>query len=115
MSAEFARILKEETAILLSDMQQNGFFYCGELRFDPTTWDINNGRCDDFAEAVAARVEGAESVPATDGDVDLAHQVVVWNGKYYDAECHDGVQKLADLPMAKNVGRSRADVIASAQ
>ena len=112
---DFETVLVEETEALLSDMLQHGFFYLGELRFDPTTWDINNGRCDDFAEAVAARVAGAESVPASGFGADLAHQVVLFGGRFYDAECHGGVQNLMDLPIAKNSGRSRAEVVADQQ
>lgn len=104
-------VLVEETEALLSDMRQYGYFYRGELRFDPTTWDINNGRCDDFAEAVAARVTGAESVPTSAFGVDLAHQVILFGGRFYDAECHAGVTKLEDLPIARNCNRSRSDVI----
>lgn len=104
-------VLVEETESLLNDMRQRGFFYRGELRHDPTAWDINNGRCDDFAEAVAARVAGAESVPASGFDVDLAHQVVLFGGRFYDAECHAGVARLEDLPIARNRNRSREDVI----
>lgn len=106
-------VLVEETESLLNSMRQCGFFYRGKLRFDPTTWDINNGRCDDFAEAVAARVAGAESVPASAFGADLAHQVVLFGGLFYDAECHVGVARLEDLPIAKNCGRSREDVIAA--
>jgi hypothetical protein len=114
-TSDFETVLVEETEALLDDMRQRGFFYRGELRFDPTTWDINNGRCDDFAEAVAARTVGAESVPASGFGADLAHQVVLFGGRFYDAECHKGVQNLMDLPIAKNSGRLHADVIVEQQ
>jgi hypothetical protein len=39
----------------------------------------------------------------------------LFGGRFYDAECHKGVQNLMDLPIAKNSGRLHADVIVEQQ
>lgn len=108
---EFANILREETDAMLASMCRDGFFYRREIRHDATTWDINNGLCDEFAERIVARVSEAESVPATDSDVCLPHQVIAWRGRFYDAECHHGVERLSELPIAANRGLTRAEVL----
>lgn len=88
---------------------------------EPTTWDINNGLCEEFAEAVAAKVDGAECVPAydpelhpfrEDGGWTADHFVVQHKGRYYDCEAPDGTDHVRDLPLYRNRGKTRAEVLA---
>lgn len=87
---------------------------------EPTTWDINNGFCEDLAEIVAARIPGAEVVPAydpelhplrEDGGYDADHFVIVFEGRFYDCECPEGVNHVRDLPIYQNRGKTRAQVL----
>lgn len=153
-----ARVLHEETKRLLAEMRREGF-WCNDsghkLRHDPTTYDINCGRCEDFADAVAQRVPGAEAnwahdpelhpfdedcsecgkpafvvspqehhhgtLESIDHDADADHKalvgwepdhcVVEYQGRFYDAECHEGVDRVRDLPVYKNRGKSRIQVL----
>jgi hypothetical protein len=119
-------VLREETERLLTHLRLEGFWYGHKdrrRRHDATTWDINCGYCEDFADAVAAQVPGAEAVwaydpelhpPMFDNDPESwlpDHCVVLYEGRYYDAECHEGVDRVRDLPIYKNAGKSRAQVI----
>ena len=87
---------------LLDSMRANGFWYNDELRHDATTWDINNGLCEDFGETVIEHVPDAECDWADallDDDDAPAHYVVIWHDRYYDAECVEGVDNVRDLPI----------------
>lgn len=118
----FSRIMAEETAEALDWIRSYPPAYLGNR--PPTTWDINNGFCEDFAEAVAARVPDAEAVPAydpelhpsrEDGGWNLDHFVILWRGRFYDAECHEGVECVKDLPLYRNRGKTRAQVLCQNQ
>ncbi len=133
-------------------MRRYGFWFNGEHRHDPTTWDINCGGCEDFANAVAGRIPGAVAVDAYDPELHpfrencdicgspafvVSHQehhhgvpgnidyisdadhkafigwdsdrcIIKFQGRFYDAECHEGVDCVRDLPIYKNQGKSRA-------
>jgi hypothetical protein len=96
---ELRRILDQVTEEILGQMRE-GFYYKGEFRFDPIVWDINNGYCEDWAERAAEllRERGQRAFTAwIDPDVD--HCVLVYNGKFYDADCPDGVDRWSQLPM----------------
>lgn len=129
---EFRKILQEETDRLLQQMAVNGFWSGDDQRYllyCPTTWDINNGECETWAEAVAERVPDTEiiwldAVPdwagqyVVDNEIKIsdifelpAHCVIFYRKKYYDAECLDGVSDWTQLPIVQNKGQSREDVL----
>jgi hypothetical protein len=161
------KILREETKSFLTRMRTDGFYTndgssvwrAGKKRHDATTWDINCGSCEDFADAVvdcfSKSFPGADATWAHDpelhpfdencqvcdkpafvvspqehhhgspGNIDHAadknhdafvgwepdHCVVEYRGKFYDAECHEGVDRVRDLPIYKNRGKTRTQVI----
>jgi hypothetical protein len=92
--AEFRRILEQVTEELLSRMRRSGFYYEGVLRYDPLVWDINNGRCEEWASLAADRIP--DSFPVW---MDEQHCVLAYNGRFYDADCIDGEDDYQDLPM----------------
>lgn len=118
--------LREVTATMLQELRAQPPEYLPAYLQgkEPHPWDINNGRCEEFAEAVAARVPGAEAIPAydpefhparDDGGWDCDHFVVEFAGRFYDAECHSGVERVRDLPIYRNRGRSRSEVICATE
>jgi len=119
---EFKKVLREETDRLLQQMAVSGFWSGDDQRYllyCPTTWDINNGECETWAEAVAERVanvgvvwlddEFSSSIPPYEEPP--AHCVVHFQGKYYDAECFDGVTDWRQLPIVQNKGLTREAVL----
>lgn len=73
-------------------------------------WDINDGRCDDFAERLHARLlkettrTSVEIVDlgALSGDDDWGgHAAVRFEGRYYDAEEPYGVRHWWELPLVQ--------------
>lgn len=97
---ELRRVLDQVTQEILERMRRDGFVYKGVLRHDPTVWDINNGFCEDWALRAAEllRNRGQRAVTAwIDPDVD--HCVLCYDGKFYDADCPDGVDQWGELPM----------------
>lgn len=68
---------------------------------DPTAWDINDGWCEEWANRVLGLVPGAEAwwVDQLLPDSEIAHVVILYEGRYYDAERPDGVERLEDLPI----------------
>lgn len=68
--------------------------------------DINNGYCavfTDYVEFVFTRKELLEICHTSNP---INHYFVKYDGKFYDAECLDGVKNYKDLPIFKEV-RSR--------
>lgn len=67
-------------------------------------YEINNGDCDRFADAVCSKVKGTE-VRITEFEDEfegyhwVGHFWVEYKGKHYDAECPDGVDNFLDLPI----------------
>lgn len=61
---------------------------------------INDGLCEDFAADVATLVPGARPQWADDMDdaPEGAHCVVVYAGRYYDAQCSQGCDAVGALP-----------------
>ena len=49
LEQDFIKVLIHIRDELLEEMRETGFYYKRELRYDATTWDINNGLCEDFA------------------------------------------------------------------
>lgn len=105
---ELRRLLSQVTEEILEEMRENGFhvkydadgYPVDELRFDPLVWDINNGLCEQWAERAAELIPGGARVAKIDPDVD--HWVLVYDGKFYDADCPDGVDRWSKLPMFAN-------------
>lgn len=62
-------------------------------------WDINRGWCVDWAQLVCARVPGAtmEEYDACEPTW-MLHTAVLYQGRYYDSECLDGVEAITGLP-----------------
>lgn len=95
MTAEnIRRILEQVTEEILAMMRRDGFYYEGSLRYEPIVWDINNGYCEDWAHRAADLIQ--EAFPAW---LDEDHCVLVYRGRYYDADCLEGVDDVEDLPM----------------
>lgn len=105
-------VLREERDKLLRILREEGFYYERIKRFDATTWDVNCGYCEDFAEAVVKRIPSAEIKWLDEEDENISHCVVVYQGKYYDAECLEGVEDWHNLPLVKNKGETRDLVLA---
>lgn len=95
---------------ILQDMREQGFYYKGKKLYTPTLWDINCGFCEWFGEEVEERIPGANCFWMDDEGYDCSHYVVEYQGKYYDAECIDGVASLDDLPIIKNRKKTREQV-----
>lgn len=92
----FRDVLLDIRAGLLARMAEEGFtdWDTGEVRHDPTPRDINHGWCGDFGDEVVERFPEAETFWLDELGVPgeaSAHRVVVWEGRWYDAECLDGV------------------------
>lgn len=81
----------------------------------PSEWDINNGWCDKWAAGAVALLRagtvvwlddgGGWVVPETDETFD--HAVLHLDGKYYDAQCLEGVADYMDLPLCRGVTRDQ--------
>lgn len=67
-------------------------------------WDINNGRCDEFAAEIARRVPGAV---VWDLPEEWTHVVIRYAGVYYDAEEPYGVPPWRQLPLCVRHRRIR--------
>lgn len=115
---EFQDILRDTREDILAVMRQEGFYFgkSRKLRYDATAWDLNNGACEEFADAVVEAVPEADAlypaelVPGMEL-LDCPHVMLFWRGKFYDAECIQGVKDWRDLPLMKNRGKSRARVL----
>src|SRR5438093_13086324 len=81
-------------------------------RFWPTTYDINCGWCEDWGSAVEAAVPEAIGhwlqEPSED---DHNHYAVMFRGRWYDAECLEGVTDFHHLPIIRNHGIRRMTVL----
>ena len=84
-----------------------------------TTWDINNGLCEEFATEICELVPDADwfwiddlLVPELGEEyADCAHCVIQFRKRYYDAECIEGVDHLRDIPLVRNKDKSRDQVL----
>ena len=103
---------------MLKDMRTHGFYYRGKRRHDPTAWDIDNGACEDFATSVLRQLPGG--LHETDGVniewleddsryATLSHCVLRFEGRYYDAEVPDGVDRLDEIPVITQRPRPGAE------
>lgn len=69
--------------------------------------EINSGLCDDFAADVCAVVKGAthkwDDELRDDGWEDGSHNIIIFEGRFYDAECSEGVDNWRELPYFERV------------
>ncbi len=76
-----------------------------EMGGDPRI--INDGGCCDFAAAVVRRFECARAEWGCDVAPELewcgCHCYIVFDGRYYDAECFDGVARPHGLPFYRRI------------
>lgn len=91
---EIRRILDQVTEEILGRMRLNGFYYRKRLRYDPTVWDINDGHCYSWANRAAELIPGSFAQW-----IDPQHCVLVYEGRFYDADCPQGVNRWRKLPM----------------
>ena len=68
--------------------------------------EINQGLCEDFAADVVALFPGAELLwIGSELDLDdffhpsIVHAVARYEGRFYDADCPEGVERWEDLPI----------------
>jgi hypothetical protein len=66
-----------------------------------TIYDINNGMCDQWAIAVEKLIPNAQAIWLEDLGVDIPHMVILYEGRYYDADVPQGVDDPKDLPISK--------------
>jgi hypothetical protein len=102
-------LIAARTAIL-AEMREIGFYYRTELMFTPTFWDINNGWCEEFAIAVEKIMDESRNGYYWNWFEDYehgAHAVIVYDGKYYDAQCIEGVNDWKKLPFYKQISREQ--------
>jgi hypothetical protein len=70
--------------------------------FNIDPYDINNGFCYEWAGTLLENLPNTEIWEVPLGVGDTSHAFVRYNGKFYDAECLDGVVDHMDLPLFKN-------------
>jgi hypothetical protein len=104
MNGDIRPVLEQVTEQVMSVMRRDGFYYEGRLRFDPLVWDVNNGHCGEWARAAAELVPGSSAVWVSED-----HCVLVYRGRFYDADCPDGVDDLMMLPMFAEPGHPRPE------
>jgi hypothetical protein len=85
-------LMEQATAWILKRMRRQGFDLDGVKRHDPVVWDINNGWCRQWARRVKFLIPEALIFG------DQEHWFVEVEGRFYDAECLDGVDDPLDLP-----------------
>lgn len=72
-----------------------------------TPYEINNGYCYEWAEGILERLRATEHQvelwEVLFGFGDTTHAFLRINGKFYDAECHEGVEDHMDLPIFKKL------------
>jgi len=71
---------------------------------------INNGRCEDFAMEIIDKMGGYSNIlyeVCTENFVEfgelVSHVWIYYKGRYYDAECLQGVRNWKELPIFKNI------------
>jgi len=104
----FSDLCREVTQEILAEMRK-GFYYKDQYRHDPILWDIGNGWCEEWAQLVVTRAREAgfavswdwyeREYPDGDSSYIADHCVVIFNGRFYDAEAPDGADSVWDLPI----------------
>lgn len=73
-------------------------------RMDMSPHQMNNGWCWAFAKRLAKELPGSEVISTTHYEgVFPGHSVVLYRGKYYDAENPEGVENMIDLDYNKRM------------
>ena len=122
----FSQNITELRDKYLDNMRERGWFpeYGGEISYEsPKPYDINCGDCRPFGMDVENKIPGSELVWSSDmpdfqgpqfddefnerdvydpDDPEADHAFIKYNGKYYDAECVDGVCNWRELPIYVN-------------
>ena len=105
---EFKAILiseREKALDYLRLLENSKFFYYHREPNFPLPWDINCGYCNEFAGNIEKKCLEAEvACPSyyleeDEADEYQIHDFILFNGKFYDAECIDGVNDWRDLPI----------------
>jgi hypothetical protein len=86
-------VMEQATAEILARIRRTGW---PDHPGEPVPWDINRGRCVEWAELVCDRVPTAVMAEWDDGD--MLHTFVVLRGRNYDADCIDGAADVTELP-----------------
>ncbi len=116
-STQFEAVLALVTSKYLRKLTTNPIFTdrndkpgWGKQQFpEPATWDINCGLCEEWANAVEKRAPGAVADWYEFNDND--HCLVEFQGRFYDAECPEGVERPELLPIYNNEGRTRLEIL----
>ena len=99
---------------ILEEMRTVGFYWKAEKRFDATEWDVNNGLCEEFGEAALAALPSEIRAQAWCTWLEEFgapnHYALVVAGRFYDAECIEGVEDARELPFY--LGKKRPEVAA---
>jgi hypothetical protein len=99
IAAAARSVMEATTWVLLAWIRRTGWpDYTGAA--SPS--DINHGRCVEWAEFVCASVPGAVMAEWDDPPSGLLHTFVYWRGRYYDADCLDGVDSADRLPILRD-------------
>lgn len=81
----------------------------GEFAKDGVTpYKINDGNCEDWAYDVKKRIGSDHAVEVWETVFDYAdtsHVFLCIDGKFYDAECPEGVDDAMELPIFKKIGK----------
>lgn len=111
-------LAREVTEEILADMRK-GFYQGRAYRHDPIVWDISDGWCEDWGELLIKRwhLEHQDILPENhscdqecpqadwyekeyyEDNYVVQHYVIIFQGKYYDAETPDGVADVWELPI----------------
>jgi hypothetical protein len=86
-------VMVAATQLILAEINATGW---PEHPGPAEPWDINRGRCVDWARIVCQFLSGAQMEEHDDGD--MLHTFVVLGGRCYDAECPAGAGNVLDLP-----------------
>lgn len=77
-------------------------------KFEETPYEINNGCCEEWAEEVKFNISKTYKFCIWEtvfGLADTIHLFVQIDGRFYDAECLDGVDDYMQLPIFKKLLR----------
>jgi len=119
-----SRVLREVTEQIQDEMQRAGWWSGAHgariYRHDrPTAWDINDGWCEEWAEAAVRRIGGDaeaadlaslryEKFGLPEGIFeDVAHIVLLLDGRFYDAQDIEGVDDPRQLQLVRGVSRQQ--------
>lgn len=83
--------------------------------FEESPFEINNGCCEEWAEQVLERINQEKSSIFSDFGrwdtvpflADTNHAFIFVDGKFYDAECLEGVEDYMQLPIFKKLDRNQ--------